>query len=59
MDSGYNWVITDTADEWHSRLENEGKRNIKHLLAEGQKPANETLAGGWYRRHMRDFSQEA
>lgn len=55
MESGYNWVITDTADEWHARLGKEGKRNIRYLLKDGERPANETLASGWYRRHARDF----
>lgn len=55
VEAGYNWVITDTADEWHARLGSEGKRNIRNLLKDGARPANETLAVGWYRRHMRDF----
>ncbi|OQE17438.1 hypothetical protein PENFLA_c024G04869 [Penicillium flavigenum] len=55
VDSGYNWVITDTADDWQARLAEQGKRNINHFLADGKESANPTLSSGWYRRHVRDF----
>ncbi|KAL4887611.1 PLC-like phosphodiesterase [Aspergillus karnatakaensis] len=57
IDSGYNWVITDTPDEWSVRLGEQGKRNITTLLADGQEQANQTLASGWYKRHVRGFSR--
>jgi hypothetical protein len=52
---GYNWVITDTADEWHVRLHDQGKRNLTHMLADGQEVVDGTVKG-WYRRsHARDL----
>lgn len=47
----YNWIIADTADEWHYRLESQGKRNLTWMLAEGQE-AVDGAAKGWYRRDM-------
>ncbi|KAL1611946.1 hypothetical protein SLS60_000169 [Paraconiothyrium brasiliense] len=48
---GYDWVISDTPDLWAQRLEKQGKRNITWMLADGSKVINETLSGGWYKRH--------
>lgn len=53
---GFDWVITDTADDWHGRLQAQGKRNLTYFLAEGNSLVDETLAGGWYRRHARDLT---
>lgn len=50
VEQGYDWVITDTPDLWAKRLEEQGKRNITWMLADGKQVANETLAGGWYKR---------
>lgn len=33
LQQGYNWIITDTAEQWHERLQVEGKRNLNHLIA--------------------------
>jgi hypothetical protein len=51
----YNWVITDTPDEWHERLQHQGKRNLSWMIADGQE-AVDGAAKGWYRRrHARDL----
>lgn len=51
----YNWVITDTADEWHERLQSGGKRNLSRMIADGQQVVD-GVAKGWYRRrHARDM----
>jgi len=34
MQQGFEWVITDTADEWHSRLEKQELRNIEYMIAD-------------------------
>lgn len=58
LEQKYNWIITDTADEWHARLESEGKRNLSWIVADGQ-PAVDGAAMGWYRRrHARDFKEQ-
>jgi hypothetical protein len=49
IEQGYDWVITDTPDLWATRLEKQDRRNITWMLADGEKVANETLAGGWYK----------
>jgi hypothetical protein len=57
LESGFDWVITDTPDEWDRRLREQGKRNIEYLLADGRNTADQSLASGWYkRRHARDLS---
>lgn len=51
MDSGFDWVITDTADVWAEALAKQGKRNVQYYLAD-----NSTgVKTGYYRRHVRDF----
>jgi hypothetical protein len=35
LEQGFSWVITDTADVWHERLQSEGKRNLTRMLADG------------------------
>ncbi|EKG10118.1 Glycerophosphoryl diester phosphodiesterase [Macrophomina phaseolina MS6] len=57
IDQGYHWVITDTADEWHHRLKDQGKRNLSSLVADGQELVDPTWGSGWYkaRRHARDL----
>lgn len=53
---GFDWVITDTPDEWDVRLRKGGRRNIKYLLQDGKEEADQALVGGWYkRRHVRDW----
>lgn len=37
LQQGYNWIITDTADQWHERLQLEGKRNLSRLIADGHR----------------------
>ncbi|KIX08191.1 uncharacterized protein Z518_02847 [Rhinocladiella mackenziei CBS 650.93] len=67
LKTGFDWVITDTPDEWDVRLRGQGKRNIKHMLADGQKEADQALVSSWYknkkrnsdRRHARDFEGTA
>jgi len=55
MQQGYNWVIADTADEWHVRLQAEGKRNLSWMIADGQQVVD-GASKGWYRRkHARDL----
>jgi hypothetical protein len=55
VEQGFNWVITDTADLWHKRLQRQGKRNLSHMIADGQEVV-EGAAKFWYpRRHARDF----
>ena len=46
---GYEWIITDTADDWHARLEKQGLRNISHLIANGCEASSGRLAQGWYK----------
>lgn len=64
LDTGFDWVITDTADEWDVRLKGEGRRNVaKYLFREGAEQEveeDQALVAGWYknrkeRRHARDF----
>ena len=55
LERGYDWVITDTADDWHARLKKQGKRNIRYMIADGEKEVEGKLASTWYRRHTRDF----
>lgn len=51
----YNWIITDTSDDWHERLHSEGKRNLTWMIAESQQVVD-GAAKGWYRRrHARDL----
>ncbi|EME50001.1 hypothetical protein DOTSEDRAFT_118724 [Dothistroma septosporum NZE10] len=52
LTQGYDWVITDTPDEWNARLEKQGKRNIACMLQDGAQPARQPWAGEWYRRVM-------
>jgi hypothetical protein len=55
VEQGFNWVITDTADLWHMRLQRQGKRNLSHMIADG-KEVVEGAAQIWFpRRHARDF----
>ncbi|KAK1225990.1 hypothetical protein PQX77_000677 [Marasmius sp. AFHP31] len=52
VEQGYKWIITDTADEWDARLKKQGRRNISYMIADGEKPVDEELSRGWYRRWM-------
>ena len=51
----YNWVITDTADDWHERLHAEGKRNLTWMIADGQQVVDGASKGWYRRRHARDL----
>lgn len=58
IDSKFDWVIADNTDGLAAMLGAEGKRNIRHLIADGEDAADEQLATGWYkkaRRHARQF----
>ena len=48
LQRGYDWVIADTPDLWHHRLEAEGRRNISHMIADGSKTVQQPIARGWY-----------
>ena len=37
LQQGYKWIITDTADQWHKRLQREGKRNLSRMIADGHR----------------------
>jgi hypothetical protein len=55
VEQGFDWVITDTADLWHQRLQRQGKRNLRHMIADGQEVV-EGAAKIWYQRgHARDL----
>lgn len=59
MQQEYNWIITDTADDWHERLKAQGKRNLSWMIADGQQEVD-GAAKGWYRRrHARDLDLSA
>jgi hypothetical protein len=51
----YNWIITDTADDWHERLHAEGKRNLSWMIADGQQVVDGASKGWYRRRHARDL----
>jgi len=53
LQQGYNWIITDTADQWHVRLQLEGKRNLSRLIADGR----EELGGVANRVRLRNHAQ--
>ncbi|KAH4963655.1 hypothetical protein HBH77_087190 [Parastagonospora nodorum] len=46
---GFNWIITDNADLWHTDLEKQGKRNMLDLLQDG-KTWKDGRKNGWYKR---------
>lgn len=48
LEQGYNWVIADTPDLWHQRLEVQGRRNLTHIIADGQEAVQPDLARGYY-----------
>ncbi|KAK1060094.1 hypothetical protein LTR74_012113 [Friedmanniomyces endolithicus] len=52
IEQEYQWVITDTADEWHSRLEKQGLRNVSRLIADGRTVVDGTVAKTWYKRSV-------
>lgn len=55
LQQGYDWVITDTADLWDSRLSAHGKTNVSRMIQDG-KDVVDGRAQGWYkRRHARDL----
>ncbi|TKA73468.1 hypothetical protein B0A55_05956 [Friedmanniomyces simplex] len=54
LEQGYEWIITDTADEWHSRLQRQGLRNISRLIADGERVVDGAVARTWYRRFVRE-----
>ncbi|KAL6240922.1 hypothetical protein RBB50_012181 [Rhinocladiella similis] len=57
LSTGFDWIITDTPDEWDSRLQSQGRRNIKYMIADGKEEPDQKLASGWYRRrHARDIT---
>ena len=45
LENGFDWVITDTADDSDVRLRAEGRRNIKYLLQDGKEEADQALCG--------------
>ena len=50
-DNGYDWIITDTPDEWDVRLRGQGRRNIGYMLQDGQKDRfDQEALNGWYKR---------
>ncbi len=56
LSTGYDWIITDTPDDWDVRLKAQGRRNLKYMLADGKDEPDQKLASGWYkRRHARDL----
>lgn len=55
LEQDYNWVIADTADEWHERLQREGKRNLSWMIADGQHVVDGAKKGWYRRRHARDL----
>ncbi|EGP88574.1 uncharacterized protein MYCGRDRAFT_40275 [Zymoseptoria tritici IPO323] len=46
LQQGNTWVIADTADLWHARLQAEGKRNLTRMLADGKSLPEP--GRGWY-----------
>ncbi|KAF4552540.1 Hypothetical protein D9617_9g023280 [Elsinoe fawcettii] len=50
MKQKYNWVITDNADLWSDSLAKQGKRNISHMIEDGEATIRDGLQEGWYRR---------
>lgn len=55
LQQGYNWIITDTADQWHQRLQREGKRNLSWMIADGQKALGSVVKQGRTRKHAKDM----
>jgi hypothetical protein len=51
----YNWIITDTADQWHQRLQREGKRNISQMIADGEREVDSVAKHRRLRKHARDM----
>lgn len=61
LNQGFQWIITDTPDLWHARLELQGLRNIEPMTAEGEQVVNGAKMG-WYRqirRNMRQWTSKA
>lgn len=55
LQQGYNWIITDTADQWHERLELEGKRNLSRLIADGHRRMDGVAKQGRPRNHAQNL----
>jgi hypothetical protein len=55
LQQGYKWIIADTADQWHQRLQREGKRNISRMIADGQREVDGVAQHGRPRKHARDM----
>ena len=55
LQQAYNWIITDTADQWHQRLQREGKRNISRMIEDGQREVDGVAKHGRPRKHARDM----
>jgi hypothetical protein len=55
LQRGYNWIIADTADQWHQRLQREGKRNISRMIADGHREIDGVATHGRPRKHARDM----
>ena len=55
LQQGYSWIITDTADQWHQRLQCEGKRNLSRMIADGETEADGVAEHGRLRTHARDM----
>ncbi|KAK3114702.1 hypothetical protein LTR53_006713 [Teratosphaeriaceae sp. CCFEE 6253] len=58
IEQGYDWIITDTADDWRARLDAQGLRNISRMIADGDRVVDGEIAMGWYKRHARDFRSD-
>ncbi|KAJ9645524.1 hypothetical protein H2204_001104 [Knufia peltigerae] len=57
LSTGFDWIITDTPDEWASRLQSQGRRNIKYMIVDGKVETDVKLASGWFKkRHARDIT---
>lgn len=54
LQQGYKWIITDTADQWHKRLQREGKRNLSRMIADGHREVDGVAKHGRQRRRARD-----
>lgn len=50
IEMGFDWIITDTADDWHERLKRQGLRNLSHFLASGEPLIDPDDKAGYYRR---------
>ena len=52
---GYSWIIAETADQWHQRLQREGKRNLSRMIAHEPSISDGVAKHGRWMGHKMDI----